>query len=285
MLTRELLIRSATDRDRQSLANLIHFEVFVHRHLDWRPPIDWIGRQPCLVAERDGHILSALICPPDPPEAAWIRLFIVSQDIALEEGWRSLWTEALGQLNRQSRPPIAAIVLRPWFSNLLEKNGFEQTQEIISLAWDRTKLFNNIAHPTVSIHPMDDYDLKSVHALDMAAFGYIWKISLDTLTNAYKQSCIASVAEVDGELVGYQISTASPMGGHLARLAVIPSYQGKGIGTALVHDVLEKFVHRDAMRVTVNTQRDNLSSLAVYEKAGFRPTNEILPVFQYTWMV
>jgi ribosomal protein S18 acetylase RimI-like enzyme len=285
MLTRELLIRSATDRDRQSLANLIHFEVYVHRHLDWRPPIDWIGRQPCLVAERDGHILSALICPPDPPEAAWIRLFIVSQDIALEEGWQSLWSGAIEQLNRQSRPPIAAIALRPWFRDLLEKSGFEQTQEIISLAWDRTKPISKVENPTASIRPMEDFDLKSVHALDLTAFGFIWKISLDTLTNAYKQSCVASVAEVDGELVGYQISTAGPMGGHLARLAVTPSYQGKGIGTALVHDVLEKFERRDAMRVTVNTQRDNLSSLAVYEKAGFRPTSEILPVFQYGWMV
>jgi ribosomal protein S18 acetylase RimI-like enzyme len=123
-----------------------------------------------------------------------------------------------------------------------------------------------------------------VHTLDLAAFGLLWRISLDTLTNAYQQACEAAVVEVDGEMVGYQISTAGPMGGHLARLAVLPSYQGKGIGSALVHDVLEKFERRGTVRVTVNTQRDNHSSLRMYEKAGFRPTSEIYPVYQYIRM-
>jgi ribosomal protein S18 acetylase RimI-like enzyme len=95
---------------------------------------------------------------------------------------------------------------------------------------------------------------------------------------------VASVVELDHQLIGYQISTSGPMGGHLARLAVLPAFQGKGIGSALVHEVLEKFEQVGAMRVTVNTQRDNLSSLSVYEKAGFRPTTEIYPVFQYTRM-
>src|SRR3989304_2504962 len=107
-----MIVRSATNEDRQSLANLIHYEVYVHRHLDWRPPIDWVGRQPCLVAERNGHLIAALICPPDPPEVAWIRLFAVSQDAALEEAWNILWVRALNQLNELACPPIAAIALR-----------------------------------------------------------------------------------------------------------------------------------------------------------------------------
>jgi len=279
-----MIIRSATENDRQSLANLIHFEVYVHRHLDWRPALDWVGRPPCLLAERNGHILAALICPPDPPEVAWVRLFAVTQEMPLEEGWKILWSGALEQLNEQACPPIAAIALPTWFQVLLEQNGFEQIQEIISLAWERSKTVNKTEIPLVSIRPMQDSDIQSVHDLDMTAFGLLWRVSLDTLANAYHQACVASVVEIDGELVGYQISTAGPMGGHLARLAVMPALQGKGIGTALVHDVLEKFEQRGAVRVTVNTQRDNLSSLSVYEKAGFRPTSEVYPVYQYIWM-
>lgn len=281
----ELVIRSASDQDRQSLANLIHFEVYVHRHLDWRPPIDWVGRQPCLIAERDGHLLAALICPPDPPEAAWIRLFAISQDLPLEEGWKILWAKALDQLNMQARPPIAVIVLRPWFQSLLEQCGFEQTQKIISLAWDRSRPANRVPFPSVPIRPMKDSDLPTVHALDVSAFGFLWRISLDTLVNAYQQACAATVVEIDGELAGYQISTAGPMGGHLARLAVLPTYQGKGIGSALVHNVLDQFERRGAIRVTVNTQHDNLNSLSLYDKAGFRLTGEVYPVYQYSWMV
>jgi ribosomal protein S18 acetylase RimI-like enzyme len=276
--------RAAAETDRQSLANLIHYEVYVHRHLDWRPPMDWIGTQPCLVTERIGRILAALICPPDPPEIAWIRLFAASQEVALEEAWNMLWSSALEQLNRLARPPIAAIALRPWFQSLLEQNGFEQIQEIISLVWERGKIFDKNPAHAVLIRPMLDGDLLSVHELDSTAFGLLWRISLNTLLSAYQQASLATVVENDGHLVGYQISTAGPMGGHLARLAVLPSHQGNGIGSALVYDVLEKFEQRGAFRVTVNTQRDNLSSLSVYEKAGFRPSGEIYPVFQYSWM-
>jgi ribosomal-protein-alanine N-acetyltransferase len=280
-----MIIRSATENDRQSLANIIHYEVYVHRHLDWRPPIDWVGRQPCLIAERGDRLLAALICPPDPPEIAWIRLFAVSQDAALEEAWNILWSRAIKQLNEQACPPIAAIALRPWFQVLLEQNGFEQVQEIISLVWDRTKSVNLNTTPSAAIRTMKETDLQSVHALDINAFGPLWRISLDTLTSAYQQACVATVVESDKELIGYQISTSGPMGGHLARLAVLPSRQGNGIGSALVHDVVDKFERRGAVRVTVNTQRDNQSSLTVYEKAGFRPTSEIYPVYQYRWMM
>jgi ribosomal protein S18 acetylase RimI-like enzyme len=280
-----MIIRSATENDRQSLANIIHYEVYVHRHLDWRSPIDWVGRQPCLIAERGGRLLAALICPPDPPEVAWIRLFAVTQDVALEQAWNLLWPKAVEQANKQACPPIAAIALRPWFQTLLEQNGFEQVQEIISLVWDHAKSANMNSLPAVAIRTMKETDLQSVHALDINAFGPLWRISLVTLTSAYQQACVATVVESDGELIGYQISTSGPMGGHLARLAVLPSYQGKGIGSALVQDVLYKFERRGAVRVTVNTQRDNLSSLAVYEKAGFRLTSEIYPVYQYRWMM
>jgi len=153
------------------------------------------------------------------------------------------------------------------------------------LVWDRTKSVNLNTTPSAAIRTMKETDLQSVHALDINAFGSLWRISLDTLTSAYQQACVATVVESDKELIGYQISTSGPMGGHLARLAVLPSRQGNGIGSALVHDVLDKFERRGAVRVTVNTQRDNQSSLTVYEKAGFRPTSEIYPVYQYRWMM
>lgn len=279
-----MIIRSAIDTDRQSLANIIHYEVYVHRHLDWRTPMDWVGRQPCLVAERGGHIYAALICPPDPPEIAWIRLFAASQEAALEEAWDILWSSAIRQLNEQARPPVAAIALRPWFQNLLEQNYFEQVQDIITLVWDRPKSTRTGSMATVPIRAMDDADLPAVHALDITAFGPLWRISLATLISAYQQACVATVVEHQGEIIGYQISTSGPLGGHLARLAVLPSQQGNGIGSALVRDALTRFEHRGAVRVTVNTQRDNLSSLTVYEKTGFKPTDEKYPVYQYSWM-
>jgi ribosomal protein S18 acetylase RimI-like enzyme len=98
---------------------------------------------------------------------------------------------------------------------------------------------------------------------------------------AYEQSATSTVAELNGMIVGYQISTSVPLAGHLARLAVHPSIQRSHVGYALVHDVLNYFKEHRAWRVTVNTQSDNLASLALYKKAGFRATGERFRVYQY----
>jgi ribosomal-protein-alanine N-acetyltransferase len=77
------------------------------------------------------------------------------------------------------------------------------------------------------------------------------------------------------------MSTGSPFGGHLARLAVHPEFQGRGIGHALLHDLLVRFQERGAMRVTVNTQDNNHASLRLYRKAHFHLTGESYPVYEY----
>jgi ribosomal protein S18 acetylase RimI-like enzyme len=124
-------------------------------------------------------------------------------------------------------------------------------------------------------------DMPAVESLDRAAFGLLWHNSSESLESAFHQAAIATVAELGGKIVAYQISTATHLGGHLARLATHPDHQNQGIGSALLQDLLAKFVHRGALHVTVNTQQDNKVSISVYEKNGFIQTGESYPVYQY----
>jgi ribosomal protein S18 acetylase RimI-like enzyme len=89
------------------------------------------------------------------------------------------------------------------------------------------------------------------------------------------------VAENGNEIVGYQYSTSSAMGGHLARLAVKKSMQGNGVGYLLVHQVLNQFSKQGVRHVTVNTQEKNIASLSLYSKAGFSITGESYRVYQH----
>lgn len=274
-------VRSVHDNDRHQLANLIHFETYVHRHLDWRPPLDWIGHAPYLVAERDEDILAALVCPPDPPKAAWIRLFAVSSNWHVSDAWNTLWAAAREQLHAIDEVFVAAIPLQQWFRSILEKSGFILSDNVVSLVWQRGTSLTPPKDLPFRIRPMNFDDITAVEELDWKAFGDLWRNSRDSLMLAYKQHAVATVAEDDNGLVGYQISTASPMGGHLARLAVHPNVQSKGIGFALVRDALDQFERRGAIRVSVNTQEANAASLSLYRKSGFRLTGEVYPVYIY----
>lgn len=273
-------VREAEEQDRQALASLLHFETHVHRHLDWRPPLDWLGARPYLVGEIQEDVCSALVCPPDPPEVAWIRLFAVASAVSVDRAWEALWPVAREQLSclYSPQPTVAAISTEAWFCRVLEEHGFVHRQNIVSLRWvaEQHKL---PSAPKVKIRPMEPGDLSRVNTLDEAAFAPLWQNSKDALEFAYRQAVLATVAIEDGRIVGYQISTAGPLGGHLARLAVLPGCQGHGIGRALVRDSLEQFAHNGVRRVSVNTQLDNSTSLSLYQKVGFQMTDEIFPVY------
>ena len=123
-------------------------------------------------------------------------------------------------------------------------------------------------------------DLAAIEAIDQAAFPSLWQNSLAGLTKAFHQPGISTVAVKGDSIVGYQISTAMTIYGHLARLAVEPDEQRQGIAYALVYDLLKQFEHRGFWRVTVNTQSDNRASLRLYQKFGFVRTKEEIKVYE-----
>ena len=274
-------VRPANSKDLKQLANLIHFGTLVHRHLDWRPPLEWIGHTPFLVLEEDNRLVAALACPPDPPLVVWVRLFVAYDEEYLGEAWSQLWSTALEMLPSDPDLLIAAIPLQNWFLKLLESSGFHPTTDVVMLIWDSGEILPEHPSTEISIRPMTVDDLPQIEILDKSSFGSLWHNSRTSLEYAFNQAAIATIADIDGAVVGYQISTAMQMGGHLARLATHPQYQRQGIGYAILRDLMIQFNRRGASRLTVNTQEDNLASIALYENAGFMRTGETYPVYQY----
>ncbi len=277
-------VRVAQQSDRSQLAYLIHFEPRVHRHLDWRPPLDWLGTEPYYVAEKKGRVFAALACPPDPPGVAWIRLFVSATRMEVTESWQILWAQAREHLRTLDGVAAMAIPLQRWFRKLLEQSDFRYIHNVQVLVWDSNKTDLPAHRTDINLRKMKEEDLAAVQRVDAAAFGPMWRNSLETLQLAYLQAVYASVAEdQQGRMIGYQISTPSPAGAHLARLAVHPDVQQGGIGFALVRDVQKLFEGQFGSRVSVNTQDDNAASLALYAKAGFYSTGEVYPVYQYSF--
>lgn len=274
-------IRQANSSDQKQLANLIHFGTLVHRHLDWRPPLEWIGHDPFLVLEEDNRLVAALACPPDPPSVVWIRLFVAYDEENLVVSWSQLWSQALEMISPDPDLQVAAIPLQNWFQRLLKASQFQTTTDVVMLIWDNGKIPPEQPSPEISIRPMTIDDLSQIEVLDKTAFGSLWHNSQTSLEYAFEQAAFATIADIDGDIVGYQISTSMQMGGHLARLATHPQYQRQGIGYAILRDLMVQFKQRGAMRITVNTQEDNLASIALYENAGFTHTGETYPVYQY----
>jgi ribosomal-protein-alanine N-acetyltransferase len=280
MMVGDVRVRPAILPDQRQIANLMHFSPTIHRHLDWRYPLDWIGSPPFFVLENQGQIISALACPPDPPSMAWVRLFVNSGKLPLDESWRTLWNVARLDLALKQGFTVAAIVLQDWYRSLLIASGFFNRQSIVMLERDAQVSLDISLPAGFLIRGMLQFDLPAVADVDAVAFEPLWQNSLPSLERAYPQAVLATVAEADGQILGYQLSTRNPLGAHLARLAVRPEMQGRGLGRALIADLIQQAERHGMYHLTVNTQSDNLSSLALYKKIGFSETGERYPVYQ-----
>jgi ribosomal protein S18 acetylase RimI-like enzyme len=277
----DLKVRPAVSSDQQKIADLISFEAHVHRHLDWRTPLDWIGTSPYWVLEEGGRIVGALACPPDPDLIAWIRLFVFSSHPAGQLAWSALWDAARGQLAETGGALVAVIATQRWFDSILIESGFDLNGHITLLEWNYQSVKHTSLPSDINLRAMTSDDLPRVVEVDNAAFEPLWRNSLPALSKALSQASHAFVAEDASGMLGYELSTGAPLGAHLARLAVRPEVQGRGIGAALVFDLIERILDDGGSRLTVNTQANNAASLALYHKFGFHRTGEQFPVYTF----
>ena len=75
----------------------------------------------------------------------------------------------------------------------------------------------------------------------------------------------------EGGLVAFgQALRRSPCRAHLARLIVRPDARRRGIGRALVQELLSRAAGAGLSSVTLNVYSDNAAALALYTDLGFR---------------
>uniref|UniRef100_A0A7C4UDC0 GNAT family N-acetyltransferase n=1 Tax=candidate division WOR-3 bacterium TaxID=2052148 RepID=A0A7C4UDC0_UNCW3 len=83
-------------------------------------------------------------------------------------------------------------------------------------------------------------------------------------------------AEVQGRLVGVIIGSWDGRKGWLNRIAVEPSYQGMGIGKMLTSACEEALKERGARIFAMLIEEDNVSSLKLAERMGYKVQRSIL---------
>lgn len=273
-------VRPADLNDHQRLSNLIFFETRSHRHLDWRSPLEWLGDRFFWTVEDGSQLTAALACPEETKGIAWVRLFVHSAAWSAENAWTVLWEAARADIARAGGAKVAAIAQYSWFQKVLDAGGFENRQSIVMLEWTYQPWAAREADG-VRIRRMTEADLPAVTVVDGAAFDPLWHNSQETLRRALSQALFATVAEDAGGVIGYQLTTGAGTRAHLARLAVHPAAQGRGVGRSLLGNLFEGLMQNGYLRLSVNTQSDNQVSLRLYQRMGFLRTGEAYPVYTF----
>ena len=250
MITKKLAERE----DLPDIEALLFYGNLVHRHLDWQDPQSWFGSRTYFVLKDNTKLLSLLVIPEEPKETEWVRLFVHSNKVNGSDCWQELW-EYFENNHHKPENTAGAIVLNNSFQNMLTNVGFLKTQNIVVLEKSGLGRFPpRFQKPEIIIRDMRYDDLDAVADIDRRSFVPLWQNSKVSLQKGLAYQSIASVAIIDGEIGGYQLSSIGASHVHLARLAVVPEHQKRGVGSALLENLELNAIRNNIVTISVNTQ-------------------------------
>ncbi len=268
-------------RYRQELRELLYRSFRSHVHLDWHETDAWLdtGKSTVLLAWEGRRLVGAIAASEPVDGDCWIRIAAVVDDAPPMPIMHALWSILRLDLRAMQVKRVAILMLREWLSDVFAELGFAEQEWIVTLRRESLESPDETNPPNLTIRASETSDLEAITAIDHQAFDALWRMTLSDIRQAVRGAASCTVALIQDAIVGYQISTVYFDGSHLARLAVNPNVQAKGIGGALVGDVLRRFTRRGVPAMTVNTQLSNERSQRLYRRLGFQRTGYDLAVW------
>jgi ribosomal-protein-alanine N-acetyltransferase len=121
----------------------------------------------------------------------------------------------------------------------------------------------------LTIRRASSSDLDAIMAIENVSFATPWRreAMVDELRG--RQGTHYTVAEIDGELVGYAGMWCYAGEAHIMNIAVAPAHRRRSFGAALLLDLLRRAVEEGADLAYLEVRPSNLGAIALYRKLGF----------------
>lgn len=277
-------IRVATSEDKSAINHLLRNAPFYHLHVDWRLPVDWLGWPEFVVVEDNEHTGSLAGCfaaTADPLPAAWVRIAAARTGLEPFSLFESMLEAVLPALEKIGVNQLGWLMAQAWPDSWLKSLGFQKENAITTYILDDRSVEPEW-NDKVTIRPVELADVDVLAQIEEEAFHPLWRHSADGLRLAFQQSTAFRVAWVEGQIAGFHYSVPGSYDRgheHLARLTVRPSFQGRGVGRTLLASALDGYRARSAVRVSLNTQLDNIVSHHLYKRYGFKALGDEIPVW------
>lgn len=216
-----------------------------------------------------GFLLSQTVHPP----SAWIGGFCVS------------WTESrsylriLDALLLHLEPQLIERGIRylhysgndlenDWLRNALLTRGFIPYRQLY--AYDKFDFqIPTQGNQQVIVRRVTAQDMPALLTIEEACFDELWRYDTTAFQDIAATHPYFVVAELDGQVVGYQFNTIDGDFGYLVRIAVHPSVSGQSIGARLMAEAIHYFQQARMHRIMLNTEETNTYAHRLYEWFGF----------------
>ena len=114
---------------------------------------------------------------------------------------------------------------------------------------------------------MTPADVDTVLAMEQAVQAYPW--TRGNFNDALNCGYVCRVEESEGEIRGYAVLRPVLDEAELLNIAVAAGQQRKGLGRAMLGEMLELARERNMRRVFLEVRPSNIAALALYRSSGF----------------
>ena len=223
-----------------------------------------------------GFLLSQIVNPP----SAWLGGFGVSWTeskkyitilaMLLEHLGQHLARQGVRYLHYSGNDSE-----RDWLRGLLLSHGFIPYRKLY--AYDKFDFhIPSEGNARIQVRPVrlasgiaEQDDMSALLAIEQVCFEDLWRYDRVAFLDIAATHPYFVVAELDGQVVGYQFNSCDEDLGYLVRIAVHPAASRQGIGVRLMAEAIRYFQHERVSRIMLNTQEDNYHAHRLYEWFGF----------------
>lgn len=236
-----------------------------------------LGTSPGFLAEDPVGLRGFMVIDPQLSGTAVIVAAALRDTWGVRPYLDAVLSEIEQVVREKGAPTITHIGYDEWLVDGLRERGFEICEWIVNFerfgSWPKAIVSMPALIRTAHLH-----DLPAILALDNLVFDQLWRKTEINFSEALARAVSFVVAEMEGQIVGYEWCEIYRKHAHLARIAVHPDYQGHGIGGQLLYQAIVDSLSRNVNVITLNTQENNERSHALYKRFGFVKTDQRIPV-------
>jgi ribosomal-protein-alanine N-acetyltransferase len=273
MVSREQ-IRLLTADDVRLVERLLHTSEYIYQRFTLEELPGQLNHYPAVGIFSGNSLYGFLISQVLSPPCAWIGGFGVS------------WTESTRYsrvLNRLLEELSARLIMhgvrylhysgndaaRDWLRNTLLTRGFVPYRQLYS--YDKYDFsVPTSGNQQITVRPVRLLsDMAALLRIEEACFEDLWRYDSTAFSDIVATHPYFVVAEVSGQVVGYQFNTIDADAGYLVRIAVHPLVNRQGIGARLMAEAVKFFANARVSHIMLNTQDNNTHAHRLYEWFGF----------------
>lgn len=231
-------------------------------------------------ASRRGHICAALACSQQNAEVYSIYGAAFRCDEDAEAFLAPLLQRIIARLRELRASLLTYVGTEDWLARRLLWADFTVAESVVTLLNTSAHVPALEVQDPIHIRRPEERDVAAIARVDKDAFPTEWHYGETVLRRALHTADVFLLAE-DEEVIGYAYGDVQGGSAHLTRLAICPNRQGHGVGAALLAQAMRLFQERGAWWITLNTQRSNAISQRLYQRFGFQPIGQSVPLLVY----